>query len=698
MTTESSQTLPLEKKQRSRAPRSRALHLLLLSVTVLVIYLSSLPGEFVWQDHQDIEGGALRLLSSEDRQRVWSLPLEQYRQRLDGWVDSGAAGDWRPLLALNYSLDWWLWDDCTTCYRMENLFWHLLSVIGLYALGRQVLERRRNGRRTAFWAAALFALHPLDVTVVSWAGGREDLLTAALSIWTLVLFTRLRATVVSSRRRRYWLAGMLVLFILALLSGTNALLVPPAALLLSWFSLRERGRHHLHSLSHERLAGLALLCLLCLPYLLYRFYVVPFDLHSPYPGDGLWEALGSQVTLFWHYVGLVPMPTEPVLSDSWPISGFGPGPVLGLFGGLLLVAATAYGIWLHQPAAFGVAWFLLWLLPGSGLFPLQQYYNESNLYPASWGLLFAITYGAMWLWRPIGRQLARGSEGIVFIPVLLMVGTMTALSNARWWDDQRLFQSEIDLDPYYLNGRIVLAERALQNRQPIDAVNHLLNAVEGSKKPQFTAEWRAGRAYSALSRAEFELALFKDARIHAQQATTLAPNQAQPWYWLGSVDLVLGDIDAAIAALQKARERQTNDPHILARLGAALILSGEIEQGLQLLEPNLAVADGQILETLAIARIEQGDYTAAIGHLENALGEREVATRRARLAWARWLAGDREGAHKDIAQALKDDPAAEYAQDVAARMGYGKETENLEALPASLEGAGLSEGETGGQP
>jgi len=417
MTTQSSQALPREQQQRTRAPRSRAFHLLLLAIAVFIIYLSSLPGEFIWQDHQDIAAGALRLLDSEDWPRLWSLPIEQYRQRLDGWVDIGTAGDWRPLLVINYSLDWWLWDGCTTCYRVENLFWHLLTVIGLYALGRQVLQKRRNGRRTAFWAAALFALHPLDVPVVSWAGGREELLGATLSIWTLVLFTRLRVTTISTQGRRYWLAGMLALFALALLSRADALLVLPAALLLSWFSLRERGRRHLHSLSRERLAGLVLLCLMGLSYLLYRWFAVPFDFHSPYPGDGLWEALGSQITLFWHYVGLVALPSEPVLSDSWPISGFGPGQVLGLFAALFMVAATTYGIWRHHPAAFGIAWFLLWLLPDSGLLPLQQYYDEANLYPASWGLLFALTYGATRLWRPIGRQLSRGSEGVVFIPV-----------------------------------------------------------------------------------------------------------------------------------------------------------------------------------------------------------------------------------------------------------------------------------------
>jgi len=663
------------------------LHLLLLSIAVVIIYLSSLPGEFIWQDHQDIASGGLRLLDGEDWQRLWNLPIEQYRQRLGGWVDTGAAGDWRPLLVISYSLDWWLWDGCTTCYRVENLLWHLLSVIGLYALGRQVLQKRRNGRRTALWATALFALHPLDVSVVSWAGGREELLATTLSVWTLVLFTRLRVTKLSQQRRHYWLAGMLVLFVLALLSGADALLVPPAALLLSWFSLRERGRHHLFSLSQERLIGLALLCLLCLPYLFYRWSVVPFDLHTPYPGEGPWEALGSQVTLFWHYVSLVLLPSEPVLSDSWPISGFGPGAVLGLFATLFVIAATAYGIWRHHPAAFGVAWFLLWLLPDSGLLPLQQYYNEASLYPASWGLLFAVSYAATRLWRPIGRQLSRGSEAIVFVPLLLMVGTMTALSNARWWDDERLFQSEVDLDPYYLNGRIALAERALQLQQPMEAVHHLLNAVEGSEKPQFTAEWQAGRAYSRLSQAEFELALFRDARKHAEQATKLMPNQAQPWYWLGSAELALGDIPNALAALRKARERQPEDHHTLARLGTALIRDGQIEQGLALLEPNLDEIDDQELEALAIGRMAQGDPAAAIEHLQVALSQQESPSRRARLAWARWQSGDRQGARKDIAKALADDPTAAYAQQVARLMGYDKEAENLEGLPESLETA-----------
>lgn len=682
-----------EQADKTRLRRVRTNHLSWLVLAVSLAFLSSLPGSFVWRDHQDIVSGALRLLNSEDWSLLWTSSSDQYRERIEGWVSSQSSGGWQPLLVLNYSLDWWTWGECAGCYRAENVFWHLLTVMGLYALGRHLLYRRRHGKRTAFWAALIFALHPLGVSVVAWSGGRSELLFGAFSVWALVAFSRLPATTASDTARGAgWLPASLLFTAAALLVSSHALLILPATMLLSWFSLRERGRRRIGSIAPERWRAMALIAGIGLLYLTYRIGMIDFDQGAGYPGDSWRATTGTLIQLFWHYIGLVFFPSEPLLSDSWPIVMLGPAQVAALLGIILLLALVAVGVYRSHPVAFGAAWFLLWLLPGSGLFPLTHLYAESQLYPASWGLVFASSHIIMQLWRPLGRQLMSGSEAIALAPLALALTLFTGLSNARWWSDDTLFQSEVDIDPYYLDGRIALAEQALMHNRPQDANAHLLNAMDGSEKRQFTGHWQAARAYSGLSEAHLRLALYQEAKRYAERAIAVAPQKALPWYLLGSSELGEGRIEESLTALQAASERLPNNPRIQARLGAALIMQGGISEGLALLAPHAEIADAQELEALARAAMSRQAYPAAIDYLQRALQREETPQRRAMLAWARWLKGDMDAAREDLRLSLQAaSPAPAYVEWVAEKIresevGLGFSV-LLDGLPPTAAGA-----------
>ncbi len=70
---------------------------------------------------------------------------------------------------------------------------------------------------------------------------------------------------------------------------------------------------------------------------------------------------------------------------------------------------------------------------GSGCFPAIIITAARHSTSLSWGLAFAVAYGLFLLWRPIGRQLFAGSEAVVFVPLILVLGVITGFSNARWW-------------------------------------------------------------------------------------------------------------------------------------------------------------------------------------------------------------------------------------------------------------------------
>lgn len=144
-----------------------SLNLVCLALAVVLAYASALPGNFVWIDHVEIEQGGYRVLDAQDFGRLWTQTLDQYLERHEGQHES-RGGYRRPVYGLSISLDWALWRNCTWCYHVENVFWHLLVMVGLYFLGLSMFGSVPAGPRVVFWATLLFAVHPLGIHSVTW--------------------------------------------------------------------------------------------------------------------------------------------------------------------------------------------------------------------------------------------------------------------------------------------------------------------------------------------------------------------------------------------------------------------------------------------------------------------------------------------------------------------------------------------------
>jgi len=91
---------------------------------------------------------------------------------------------WVPLTWLSILLDYELYGRNAGGYHLTNLMLHLLNVVLLFLLLRQMTG--------AFWrsafAAALFALHPLHVESVAWVTERKDVLSTFFWMATLIAY------------------------------------------------------------------------------------------------------------------------------------------------------------------------------------------------------------------------------------------------------------------------------------------------------------------------------------------------------------------------------------------------------------------------------------------------------------------------------------------------------------------------------
>ena len=94
-------------------------------------------------------------------------------------------------------------------FILENVLLHLVVVVGLYALGRHLLSRRRHANRLAFWSAALYAVHPQPSTVAPGSAGVPPAGRRVRRLEPGRVSTRLQAT--TNAHRGYvkrWLGGM----------------------------------------------------------------------------------------------------------------------------------------------------------------------------------------------------------------------------------------------------------------------------------------------------------------------------------------------------------------------------------------------------------------------------------------------------------------------------------------------------------
>lgn len=655
-----SETSPRKHRRQPPSPEriaaTRKQHMLLLALLVILVFASTLGGDFVWSDREDLLQGAFRIDSTDDIGAALTQSREAFRARtLGGWADPG-AGSWQPLVLLLNSISWGIWGDCAFCFHLENVLLHLAIVIGLYALGRHLLSHRRHGNRIAAWAAALYAVHPATVSAVAWVGGRPTLLAAAFSVWTLVIFTRLQATTNSRAGHvRRWLMALALTSLAALLAHESAMMLPLLALLVAGFESSERGRHPLGGISPRRRKGLLVLIGSVLLFVLYRIVALGgarFD--ASYPSDSTFANIGTGLRHLWFLIDEALLPGEPILSDAWRITQiWGAGEVAALFGLLLILAAIVIGFRFRHPAALGISWFLLWLLPGVGLFPSGHYHDSQTLYLAVWGVAFALSFGILQLWRPVGRQLVPGSEALAYVPLIIVLAVITAFSNARWWDHSGLFEAEVNSDPHYMEGRVELAKAALDSGAAEVAMNHALAAIEASADTGYTGYWSPADAYLLLGRAQWDLGRYGDAATSFASALELAPDDARVYYRLGLAELAQQAYEAAEESLRVALTLRNPYPDAEADLGVALAGQKRYVEAYPLLANAIDSGLGTALrhQALAAVYIDGNRLTDAARQLEIALELRDDGDERARLAWIHWRLGDAATAASELAAA-----------------------------------------------
>jgi len=96
------------------------------------------------------------------------------------------SSNWHPLTWLSHMLDCQLFDLKPAGHHIVNLLIHILNTILLFAF----LKMMTGATWQSAFAAALFAIHPLNVESVAWAAERKNTLSTLFWMLTMIGYIR----------------------------------------------------------------------------------------------------------------------------------------------------------------------------------------------------------------------------------------------------------------------------------------------------------------------------------------------------------------------------------------------------------------------------------------------------------------------------------------------------------------------------
>src|SRR5437870_3711674 len=181
---------------------------LALVLLVVATYLPALRAGFIWDDDAYVTANAT-LRSFDGLRRIWLEP--------------GAVPQYYPLTFTSLWLDYHLWGLHPLGYHLVNVLLHAANAILVWLVGR------RLALPGAWFAAAVFAVHPVHVESVAWVTERKNVLSGALYLAAFLAYLR----AAGGARGAYGLA--LGLFVGALLAKTVTCTLPVVLLLVLWW-------------------------------------------------------------------------------------------------------------------------------------------------------------------------------------------------------------------------------------------------------------------------------------------------------------------------------------------------------------------------------------------------------------------------------------------------------------------------------
>ncbi len=680
-----------------------------LVAAVFLVYQPAWQGGFVWDDDAHVTRPELR--SWHGLYRIW--------------FDLGATQQYYPLLHSVFWVEHRLWGSTTLGY-------HLVS-IGLHALAALMvaLILRRLSIPGAYLAAAIFALHPVQVESVAWITEQKNTLSAVFYLGAMFVYFRF-----DRHRSGKLYAAALGLFLLGLTSKTVTATLPGALLVILWWqrgtlSWRRDVRPLLPFFAVGAVAGVFTAVVeRKLVGAEGAAYAIPVIDRCLIAGRVVWFYLGK---LFW--------PGDLIfIYPRWNVS-HGEGWQY-LFPAAALVLLGVLWSWRRRrrgPLA-ALLFFVGTLFPVLGfcnVYPfIYSFVADHFQYLASLGIITLVSAGIALAFRlGVGDQRGdhgrgarpanacaggqcgpRGGAGVAWRPagyafcfaLLTVLAVLTWRQSRMYTDVERLYRQTISQNPdcamAYTNLGVVLAGRGnwdeamalylkalkikpgdpeshndlatvLARRGRFDEAVAQLRAALQTKPDYAEAHVNLGNVLNSRGQADAAMAEFR-------RALEIDPGSAGAHNNLGFALAQRGRIGEAMAHYERALETKPDFAEAHVNLGVALLWRGRIDEATAHFQAALKIDPDSAIAHInfALALASQGKVSAAIWHLRRALelNPRSVDAH-VDLALTLELCGRVDDAMEHYKEAVEIDPNHTVARRsyAAALAGRGRVSEAI---------------------
>lgn len=398
----------------------------LLGLLVAVSYYNALFTPFMWDDKTLV-------VSNTGLKGGWDSLLAAFSPRLWGLrVDNEAFRSfYRPLHTVLSMIDYRIWGLNPFGFHLSNVLLHLFNTLLVFAFAFKLSEERA----AAFFAAAIFAVHPAHTESVTFISARVDLLSAFFLLLSFHLYAFHPEPGYTRFGRGFGVRDILSMFffLLALLSKEMAVTMPILLALYTWF-FEKWGRRAVRVAPYFIILAL---------YIAFRVLgLKAFAGQHGLKADVLTVAFTASAAVL-DYIRLLffPYPLKAYYSIFWQPS-LSAKVIAAIV--LMLVSLSAVLWYLNRDRklhAFVILWTYIALLPVLNIGTLGEFsIAERYLYIPSIG--FSILIG-LFFSSLLKDKLTGKYAPYAFAVIVVILAVLTISRNRVWGDDVTFYSAMV---------------------------------------------------------------------------------------------------------------------------------------------------------------------------------------------------------------------------------------------------------------
>jgi protein O-mannosyl-transferase len=546
----------------------------ILALTAIT-YLGTVKFDFVYDDYPQILGN----------------PFIKSWQYVPQYFSSSVWKQMSPLIPrIYYRPLYLLWMRVTYSIFGQNSFgWHATAV-GLHLLVTwlvYVLVKRLTGRLSVAWLTALiFGVHPIHHEVVAWISGATESLFAAFFLAGFLAYLQ------SERNSKtIWMSISCVLYAAALLCKETAIVLPALVFAHAWISnssAEQSEKPGFEQRLRRAIAAATFYVPVAIVYLYVRYRVLSGVSHPLSSASfSTWLLTLPSVLVFYVKNWLLPLR----LAEDYDLYYQLQPTLLHVILPALIVFAISCVIWGYRnrlgprEAAYAAAWIAIPLLPALDFaaFNPDQLVHDRYFYLPSIGasLLVALCIDRFAKSRRVvfGQSLAT----VVTAMVLTMALASCTIWTSRFWlDDYTLFSRAHEVAPANLTAANKLSVELIE-RKEYERAQFLLESAYRENSGDY-------RVSLNLARLQYVQRQYAKAEEYTRKSIALGPNVADPYVYLGMIQLKENHPREAQASLSRAVELNPWDAHFRTSYGIVLASNGDCTAALSQFNAALALS------------------------------------------------------------------------------------------------------------